>query len=149
MKPDPRPNAAVLANEDETALLQRVCERDRRAFELLYRVYYRRLTRFLEQVTRRPQLVEEVVNDTMLVVWRKAETFNHASQVSTWIFAIAYRKALKALKRAAEPPRLPWDGESGIADGPEEELIAREARNRHRRMWQALIPQQPTQHLAG
>jgi RNA polymerase sigma-70 factor (ECF subfamily) len=141
MKPDPRPNAAVLANEDETALLQRVCERDRRAFELLYRVYYRRLTRFLEQVTRRPQLVEEVVNDTMLVVWRKAETFNHASQVSTWIFAIAYRKALKALKRAAEPPRLPWDGESGIADGPEEELIARETRNRLRRALASLTPE--------
>jgi len=141
MKPDSRPNAAVLANEDEAALLRRVSERDRRAFELLYRVYYRRLTRFLEQVTRRPQLVEEVVNDTMLVVWRKAETFNHASQVSTWIFAIAYRKALKALRRAAEPARLPWDGESGTADGPEIELIAREARNRLRRALAGLSPE--------
>jgi RNA polymerase sigma factor (sigma-70 family) len=131
MKPDLR--GAPASPEDEAALLRQVCDRDRHAFELLYRVYYRRLTRFLEQVTRRPQLVEEIVNDTMLVVWRKADSFNHASRVSTWIFAIAYRKALKALKRAAEPNRVPWDGESGSMEGPETELIERESRNRLRR----------------
>ena len=131
MKPDLR--SASASTEDEAALLRQVAERDRRAFELLYRVYYRRLTRFLEQVTRRPQMVEEIVNDTMLVVWRKADTFNHGSRVSTWIFAIAYRKALKAMKRAAEPRRVPWDGEMGWTCGPEEELIEREARNRLRR----------------
>jgi RNA polymerase sigma factor (sigma-70 family) len=131
MKPDLRGTPA--STEDEGALLRQVSERDRRAFELLYRVYYRRLTRFLEQVTRRPQMVEEIVNDTMLVVWRKADTFNHGSRVSTWIFAIAYRKALKAMKRAAEPRRVPWDGEMGSTCGPEEELIEREARNRMRR----------------
>ena len=131
MKPDYR--SAPASTEDEVALLRQVSERDRHAFELLYRVYYRRLTRFLEQVTRRPQMVEEIVNDTMLVVWRKADTFNHGSRVSTWIFAIAYRKALKAMKRAAEPRRVPWDGEMGATCGPEEELIEREARNRLRR----------------
>jgi RNA polymerase sigma factor (sigma-70 family) len=131
MKPDLR--GAPASSEDEAELLRQVSDRDRRAFELLYRVYYRRLTRFLEQVTRRPQLVEEIVNDTMLVVWRKAGTFNHGSRVSTWIFAIAYRKALKALKRAAEPSRVPWDGEAGSTEGPETELIARESRDRLRR----------------
>jgi RNA polymerase sigma-70 factor, ECF subfamily len=140
MKPDLRGTPA--STEDEGALLRQVSERDRRAFELLYRVYYRRLTRFLEQVTRRPQMVEEIVNDTMLVVWRKAETFNHGSRVSTWIFAIAYRKALKAMKRAAEPRRVPWDGEAGSTWGPEEELIEREARNRLRRALAGLSAEQ-------
>ncbi len=88
---------------DEVALLRRVAQGERLAFDLFYRTYYRRLHRFLEQVTRRPELVGEVLNDTMLVVWRKAGTFNHSSRVSTWIFAIAYRRALKALKRAPHP----------------------------------------------
>jgi len=35
----------------------------------------------------------------MLVVWNRAATYNGHSKVSTWIFAIAYRKALKALHR--------------------------------------------------
>jgi RNA polymerase sigma factor (sigma-70 family) len=130
MTPDLRRAPGAPPTEDEAALLRQVSERDRRAFELLYRVYYRRLTRFLAQVTRRPQLVDEIVNDTMLVAWRKAATFHHASRVSTWIFAIAYRKALEALRRAAEPPPTPWESERGSADGPETELIARESRNR-------------------
>ena len=142
MTPDLRRGSGAPSTEDEAALLRQVSERDRRAFELLYRVYYRRLTRFLAQVTRRPQLVDEIVNDTTLVVWRKAATFNHASRVSTWIFAIAYRKALKALRRAAEPPPPPWDGDSGWSDGPETELIARESRNRLRRALDGLSADQ-------
>jgi len=86
-------------DEEEVRLVRRIAEQDRHAFELLYRIYYRRLTRFLDRVTRRPQMIDEIVDDTMLVVWRKAATFNGASQVSTWIFAIAYKKAMKAFKR--------------------------------------------------
>jgi len=37
-----------------------------------------------------------VLNDTMMVVWNRGDSYNGASKVSTWIFAIAYRKALKA-----------------------------------------------------
>ncbi len=52
----------------------------------------------------RPEhLVEEVLNDTLYVVWNQAERFNGTSKVSTWIFAIAYRKALKALSRHDDP----------------------------------------------
>ncbi len=83
--------------------MRRVAAKDRRAFDVLYRAYYRRLTRFLEQLTRRPHLTEEALNDTMLVVWRKAHTFDGSSRVSTWIFGIAYRKALKAVKRSSDP----------------------------------------------
>jgi RNA polymerase sigma-70 factor (ECF subfamily) len=36
-------------------------------------------------------------------VWRRPEGFNGASKLSTWIFAIAYRKALKALRKD-DPP---------------------------------------------
>ena len=86
-------------DEEEVALLREVSTRSRQAFDQLYRAYYPRLSRFVERMVRRPHLVEEILNDTMLVVWRRAETFNHTSRVSTWIFAIAYKTALKALKR--------------------------------------------------
>lgn len=142
MTPDLRGSASPSPIADEAVLLQRVAEHDRKAFELLYRIYYRRLTRFLEQVMRRPFLVEEVVNDTMLVVWRKAEGFNHASRVSTWIFAIAYRKALKALKRTERRREVPWDGEGSIAEGPEVELMEREVQVRLRRALTTLSAEQ-------
>ena len=89
-------------SEVEMALLARVVGGDREAFEELYRLYHPRLTRFLLNLIRRPTLVEEVLNDTMMVVWDRADSFNGASKLSTWIFAIAYRKAMKGLKRQDE-----------------------------------------------
>jgi RNA polymerase sigma-70 factor (ECF subfamily) len=39
----------------------------------------------------------------MLAVWADPARFRGDSKVSTWIFAIAYYKALKALRRIDEP----------------------------------------------
>jgi RNA polymerase sigma factor (sigma-70 family) len=88
---------------EEVDLIARIARRDLRAFETLYRLYQPRLTRFLHAMLRRPQLIEEAVDDTLMVVWRRAEAYNGASRVSTWIFAIAYRTGLKALRRQDDP----------------------------------------------
>jgi RNA polymerase sigma factor (sigma-70 family) len=111
---------------EEAALLQRVAEGDRAAFESLYRGYFPRLTRFLQRVMRRPQTVEEVLNDAMLVVWRKAGSFNGQSKVSTWIFAIAYHKALKAIKRFDEPVEAGEEAFDESESGPENQLMQRQ-----------------------
>lgn len=89
--------------EGEASLVSRVAAGDRRAFEMLYRVYFPRLARFLQRMTRSVPLIEEIVNDTLLVVWQKAATFDGSCKVSTWVFAIAYRKACKALHALDEP----------------------------------------------
>jgi RNA polymerase sigma-70 factor (ECF subfamily) len=94
---------ACLPRETEVSLLERVVERDLRAFETLYRLYHPRLTRFLFNMTRRPALVDEVVNDTMLVVWSRPDSFNGTSKLSSWVFGIAYRKALQATRRQDLP----------------------------------------------
>ena len=105
-------------NAEDVALIERVVAGDLRAFETLYRSYFPRLTRFLDRMMRRPELVEEVLNDTMLVVARNAQKYNHASKVSTWIFAIAYRKALKALRDVNDPVDL--DGSLDDLLGPDQ-----------------------------
>jgi RNA polymerase sigma factor (sigma-70 family) len=110
----------------DALLLQRVVHRDRDAFETLYRLYVRRLTRFLERVTRKPLEVEEVLDDTMMVVWDKAATFNGHSKVSTWIFSIAYRKALKALRALDEPVECDDNTWPLNENGPEGPLMQRE-----------------------
>jgi len=92
----------------DNELIARVGANDLQAFEKLYRIYQPRLARFLINLLQRPQLVEEVLDDTMMVVWQTADRFRGASKPSTWIFAIAYRKALKAKQRWPDP--LPDDG---------------------------------------
>jgi RNA polymerase sigma-70 factor (ECF subfamily) len=57
------------------------------------------LARFLSRFTPRYENVEEIINDTFMVVWQSAKDFRHASQVSTWIIGIAYRTALKSFRR--------------------------------------------------
>lgn len=88
---------AGFAAGPESVLLARIAGGDRGAFRELFGVYYRRLWRFCTRLLSDRQLVEEVVNDTMMVVWRKAGSFDARSRVSTWIFGIAYRIAMKAL----------------------------------------------------
>lgn len=85
-------------DESERRLLARVAGGDREAFRELYIAYHRRLARFLTRLTRHYELAEEVINDTLWVVWRKAGDFRGDSRVSTWIMGIAYRRALKALR---------------------------------------------------
>ena len=88
-----------MTTSDERALLQAVARRDRNAFTELYRIYQRRLYGYLRRFVTNPVLVEEIVDDVMFVVWTDAKKFRGKSAVSSWIFGIAYRKALSTLRR--------------------------------------------------
>jgi RNA polymerase sigma-70 factor (ECF subfamily) len=117
--------AARGSNAAELLLLDKVGRGDRAAFEALYRLYHPRLTRFLLRLVRRPLLVEEALNDTMMVVWQRPDSFHGGSKLSTWIFAIAYRKAMKALGRFDDPREDP-EAEERASEGqsPEDDSAA-------------------------
>jgi len=91
--------AKASTREGDSELLIAIAAGNRRALEELYLGYHRRLARFLSRFTPRYENVEEIINDTFLAVWQSAKDFRNASQVSTWIFGIAYRTALKSLRR--------------------------------------------------
>ncbi|MEO8926342.1 MAG: sigma-70 family RNA polymerase sigma factor [Caulobacteraceae bacterium] len=124
-----RREAARFGSCDEAALIGRIVEGDLRAFEHLYRLYHPRLTRFIVNMIHRPQLAEEVLNDTLLVVWNRPDGYDGSSRVSTWIFAIAYRRALSALRRHKDPVEDKHaESRQSLEAGPEQELGQRQAR---------------------
>lgn len=97
---------------DDEQLFARVASGDRAALRPFYLAYHRRLQRFLLRITRDPQLADEAVNDTLLIVWQQAARFRHESRISTWVMGIAYRRALKALesrRRARAAVESEWD----------------------------------------
>ncbi len=96
------------SNDRDQQLLAAVARGDRKALEELYLGYHRRLARFLSRFASRYETVEEIINDTFMVVWQHAGDFRGASRVSTWIIGIAYRTALKSLRR--DVPRSGADG---------------------------------------
>jgi RNA polymerase sigma-70 factor (ECF subfamily) len=99
---DPETRVPDTARRDDASdreLLERIRHEDRDAFRQLYLDYHARLARFLTRVTRHPDDIAEIVNDALLIVWQRAGEFRGASRVSTWIFSIAYRCALKSIRR--------------------------------------------------
>jgi RNA polymerase sigma factor (sigma-70 family) len=106
--------SAPLLEEDDLVLIRRITAKDRQAFETLYYRYAPRLGRYLMRLLRKRELVEEVINDAMLVVWQNAACFDPAiARLSTWLFGIAHNKALKALAQTSGQAELPRDDSAG------------------------------------
>ena len=99
---------------DERRLLGAVAGGDRIAFERLYLRQHPVLARFIGRHTARRDLVDEIINDTFWVVWRKAAEFRGESKVATWIIGIAYRCMLKALRQ--NPPAAEQQDEALVID---------------------------------
>jgi RNA polymerase sigma factor (sigma-70 family) len=101
----------------DAELMQRVSASDHPAFEMLYKRYYQRLFRFAYRITRRLDQVEEIINDVMYVVWRRADSFDPDGRASTWIFGIAYKKCLKAISGRVAGEHLPLDEAEDLIPG--------------------------------
>jgi RNA polymerase sigma-70 factor, ECF subfamily len=116
------------------------------AFEQLYRHYAPRLVTFLRSRLGLSELVEEVLNDVMLVVWRRAAMFQPTSCVSTWLFGIARHKAYKARSPHHQPsPAEPPGGKSGNGHANPEEMLSHQ--ERYRLITCALMTLPPEQRI--
>lgn len=82
----------------DTTWLHATARGERASFARLYRRHQPRLMRFLWRFVSRPELAEEIVNDTMWLVWTRAHAFRGEAKVRTWITGIAYRVMLRALR---------------------------------------------------
>jgi RNA polymerase sigma-70 factor (ECF subfamily) len=72
---------------------------DTAAFSRFYTAYRSRLSRFVSRFVDSQETIEEIVNDSFMVVWFHAGDFRAESKVSTWIFGIAFRLSMKAVRR--------------------------------------------------
>ena len=127
----PSPSAAVAspgarsAEEQERLLIGQIVAKDPQAFETLYRQFAPRLYRYLSKLISQPELIEEVLDDVMVVVWQNAARYDGTAKPSTWIFGIAHFKALKARnklhKASIDLPENP--AEPAYASAPEELMM--------------------------
>jgi RNA polymerase sigma factor (sigma-70 family) len=83
-------------------LVERVAEsRDRDAFALLFDHYAPRLSAYLQRLGAEPALAEEIAQDAMVALWRKADQFDASkSSVGTWLYRIARNRRIDLLRRA-------------------------------------------------
>lgn len=89
---------------DEIAWIRQIAQGDERAFEQLFQCYAPRIFRFAMGYLNDRSHAEEVVQETMIAVWKSAKSYKEQSQVSSWILGIARNKALdRARARQREP----------------------------------------------
>jgi RNA polymerase sigma factor (sigma-70 family) len=109
----------VLSDE---ALLSQVATGDTAAFRSLYDRYAERVLRFAISIVRRAHLAEEVLQETMIVVWKRARTFKGESKASTWILGITRNLAFNLLRKEKRGERLPEENRVEPDPGDEIEM---------------------------
>jgi len=83
----------------DAILLQRIGKGDRDAFGQLFQELQQPLFCYLMKLLRDREATEEVLNETMLEVWRQAARFEGRSLATTWIFSIAHNLAVSRLRK--------------------------------------------------
>jgi RNA polymerase sigma-70 factor (ECF subfamily) len=96
---------------DPVDLVARIAEAaDRSAFAELFRRFAPRLKAYLLRLGADEGGAEEVVQEAMLTVWRRAATFDaRQASVATWIFTIARNKRIDRFRRERRPEFDPND----------------------------------------
>jgi RNA polymerase sigma-70 factor (ECF subfamily) len=114
---------------------------DRTAFAALFRHFAPRIKGFLVRSGSSDALAEEITQETMVTLWRRAATFDpQRAQLSTWLYTVArnlridhHRRhgagdagpSLELRQDSADTP--PWDADQPAADArlaPDEQLLA-------------------------
>ena len=99
---------------DDAGLLHRIGQGDEDAMAAFYREHGRVVFSQVLLVVGERVLAEEIVQDTMLAVWRGAGSFRGESSVRSWVIAIARRQTRDRLRGR----RLRVVDDSFLADQP-------------------------------
>lgn len=96
----PQPAAVPASGRFADAVEDVALKRDRAAFALVFDYYAPRLKTYLIASHCPAAQAEEIVQDTMVVLWQKADLFDRRkSSVATWLFRIARNRRIDLLRR--------------------------------------------------
>jgi RNA polymerase sigma-70 factor, ECF subfamily len=118
--------------ETERRLVERLQAGDASALGALMERYSSRLYRLACRITRSSRDAEEVLQDVFLTVFRKIGSFEQRAALGTWLYRVTVNTALSRRRGLATSAEVPCDRSFLLADWsgtPEDELLAREARN--------------------
>jgi RNA polymerase sigma-70 factor, ECF subfamily len=104
--PIPTPFAAANPNRERFAdLMEAIALRqDREAFAEIFSYYGPRVKGYVLRLGAGEATAEEVAQDVMITVWRKAALFDRRqASVSTWIFRIARNRRIDVARRTNRP----------------------------------------------
>src|SRR5688572_11542589 len=107
----------------DAELLAAASEGDRGALRELYDRHAPWLLLRLQRRSSDPGIVEEVVQDTFLVVWRRAADFAGTGEVAAWIWGIGIRRLIDRLRRARTMHPLPENRSDTVVSAEDQVLL--------------------------
>jgi len=118
---------------------------DQAAFSALFLYYAPRIKSYLRRLGAEDAVAEELAQEAMLTVWRKAASFDPARAApSTWIFAIARNLRIDRLRHERRPEIDPDDPDLIVDPAPPADE-ALESGRREQRLREALTHLPPDQ----
>jgi RNA polymerase sigma-70 factor (ECF subfamily) len=87
------------AERSDVDMLTAVADGDRQALRVLYERHAPWLSLRLSRRCADPGIVDETLQDTFLAVWRSAGRYAGRGDVGAWIWGIAIRRLIDALRR--------------------------------------------------
>ena len=117
---------------------------DKTAFAQLFRHFAPKIKGYLVKLGAGSQ-AEELTQEVMLTVWRKAATFDRKqASVSTWLFTIARNRRIDAIRKERRPELDPEDPMlvPDAPPAPDEQLLARDREARVAEAIKTLPPEQ-------
>jgi len=122
--PPPQEEVAVTTpNRTDVDLLGAVADGDRRALEVLYRRNAPWLVARLRRRCSDTGTVDEVLQDTFVAVWRGAGRYDGRGEVGSWLWGIAVRRLVDAVRRSPRALALPEVPERPDLVGSAEEQV--------------------------
>jgi RNA polymerase sigma-70 factor (ECF subfamily) len=96
----------MLSPAEAADLIEAIANRqDRGAFATLFRHYAPRIKAFVMRGGADAETAQEVAQEALIMVWRKAASFDRArASAATWIYTIARNKRIDLLRRTGRPP---------------------------------------------
>jgi RNA polymerase sigma-70 factor (ECF subfamily) len=88
----------------DRGLIERIAERDTGAMYEFYLLYYSRVARLLDRISLQSGLVDEMVHDSFLVLWKKAGDFRGDTRVAIWLYGIVYSRWRMTLRKQMRSP---------------------------------------------
>ncbi|MGH8899156.1 MAG: RNA polymerase sigma factor [Egibacteraceae bacterium] len=104
-------------------LLRAIAGGDREAFKVLYDRHAPWLTARLGGRCADPDLVDEVVQDTFVEVWRSADRWRGKGEVGAWIWGSGRRRLVDAFRRRRRTIRDMFDSRSNVEVSAEEQVL--------------------------
>mgnify|MGYP001793733761 CR=1 FL=1 len=98
------------SNPSDEALIARAKQRDFEAFETLIGRYEDKVYRLAFRFVRNETEAKEIVQDTLLSVWRKLDSFKGDSQFGSWLFRVTANAALMRLRSQRRHAEVSTEG---------------------------------------